>query len=34
MQVFSSDSGVYVTFESKGDANAVDSPAELYITAR
>jgi hypothetical protein len=31
-QVFSDEKGVYVKFESKGDANAVDSPATLYFT--
>ena len=34
IQVFSDEKGVYVKFESKGDANAVDSPATLYFTVR
>lgn len=33
-QIFSDEKGVYVKFESKGDANAVDSPATLYFTVR
>ena len=33
-QVFNSDVGVHLKFEAKGDANAVDSPSELFITVR
>lgn len=31
-QVFNSDVGVHLKFEAKGDANAVDSPSQLFVT--